>query len=85
MRSDVCGACKFWQQTSDQTGECRREPPKLFILQAPPSQLMAPRPPEPTMMAAFPPTSATAWCGAFAEDIDDGDEEVTPPDRPRAA
>jgi hypothetical protein len=70
--SESCGNCRFWfvPDEGGQTGYCRREPPKVFMVQKPASQglsLARRSEPEMALMTNFPPTNADVWCGEYQE------------------
>ncbi len=47
-----CGECRFWVAVTEATGTCRRHPPVPF-------------PPDFSLLAVFPVTVSTSWCGEF--------------------
>lgn len=56
-RRDVCASCRWWQQTADDQGECRKN--------APPPLLNSPSLKN-EWRAAWPLTMASDWCGQWA-------------------
>jgi len=69
-RIDVCSMCRYWQEAKEDTGECRRRPPTVHIVNISSLTSQGARP---VPMAAFPMTAATSWCGEFeAHESDEG-------------
>lgn len=74
-RDEVCAACKFWQQhpKSDDAGECRKLPPRVFLLPTRGTVIAMEEGGGYAPVAVFAPTRSTTWCGAFEMDDDEGD------------
>jgi hypothetical protein len=82
----ICENCIFWNRVSEETGECRAEPPKAFIfpVMAPPAQkvMLDQVTAQPALQmigqTVFPTTTRDGWCGFHPErEIED---EGTGPD-----
>jgi hypothetical protein len=54
--TDVCEACKHWNQIASSEGECRRHSPQAlaFVVDS-----------ETRFDSRFPTTAAADWCGDF--------------------
>ncbi len=77
---ETCGSCRFYFpiDKNGNQGECRFEPPKVFVL--PKGSPFAGAPPEIVLQSTFPPVKSGAWCGRYekrAEPLDIPEDEKT--------
>ncbi len=54
----TCSACRYWNEQSDNEGECRVRPPQAISFRVDE---------ETHFETVFPVTKAEDWCGEFAE------------------
>jgi hypothetical protein len=68
----MCETCAYWNRTSESAGECRADPPKVFLfpVMAPPTtKVMLDQQTQQQAglqmigQTAFPSTQAGSWCG----------------------
>jgi len=72
---ETCESCRFYfpVDKSGNQGECRFEPPKVFVL--PKASSFAGVPPEIILQSLFPPVKSGAWCGRY-EKTDEAHENA---------
>ncbi len=57
-RTETCSQCKFWNASTADEGECRRQPPQAISFRVGDDLKFETR---------FPVTASDDWCGEFAQ------------------
>jgi hypothetical protein len=71
----TCETCPYWFRASEETGECRADPPKVFLfpVMAPTTKVMLDQQTQQQGglqmigQTVFPSTPAGSWCGIHPE------------------
>mgnify|MGYP001118786325 CR=1 FL=1 len=55
-QTDTCAKCTYWNATTTEAGECRRQPPQAISFKVDDETKFETR---------FPATAGSDWCGEF--------------------
>lgn len=66
MITGNCSACKYWNKTHGDVGDCRKNAPHVIAV---PTQNPLTREQGLQALSLFPPMKLSEWCGEFEPDF----------------